>query len=189
MIQDEQQEREQDKKKKKQELAERNASELSDYYDDYGRYYNLDLSKGKPVYGIPCGVGNSDYGFIVKGTGFEDLNNHEQFPSVHALVYNFLIRDTHITKESYPQYMKTCSFNHELDYGHVYRYMLILIDLLNPTGETVLRLNLIGDPDELTAAVDILTVFERLVRTRGVLTSLKNRMLKDKIVAGTNYDS
>ena len=165
MIQDEQQEREQDKKKKKQELAERNASELSDYYDDYGRYYNLDLSKGKPVYGIPCGVGNSDYGFIVKGTGFEDLNNHEQFPSVHALVYNFLIRDTHITKESYPQYMKTCSFNHELAYGHVYRYMLILIDLLNPTGETVLRLNLIGDPDELTAAVDILNEFQHFGHT------------------------
>ena len=43
--------------------------------------------------------------------------------------------------------------------------MLILIDLLNPTGETVLRLNLIGDPDELTAAVDILNEFQHFGHT------------------------
>jgi superfamily II DNA helicase RecQ len=127
------------------------------------------------VYGIPCGVGNSDYGFIVKGTGHEDVNNREPFPSVHALVYNFLIRDSHITREAYPQYMKNHPFNHELDYGHVYRLIMILIDLLNPVGVTELRLNVIGDRDELTAAVDILNeylaVFGRL--TKSQLCSVK----------------
>lgn len=86
------------------------------------------------------------------------------------MIYNFLIRDSHIVKSAYPQYMKNSSFNHELDYGHIYRYIMILVDLLKPEGETVLRLNLIGDPDELTAAVDILNeylgVFCRLTRSQ-----------------------
>ena len=138
-------------------------------YDNYDRYINLDLSKGNVVRGIPCGVGNGDYGFEVKGTGKEDVNNHDLLPSVHALVYNFLIRDSHITRDSYPQYMKNHSFNHELDYGHVYRLIMILLDLLKPKGETVLHLSFAGDRDELTAAVDILNqylgVFGRLSRT------------------------
>lgn len=159
-----------DKKEKDQERAERLARELNTDLDDYERYYNLDLSKGKVVYGIPCGVGKSDYGFIVKGTGFEDINNRDLFPSVQALIYNFLIRDSHISKEAYPQYIKNGDFHHELDYGHVFRYMMILLDLLKPEGETILRLNLIGDQEELFAAVDILNeylgVFCRLTKSR-----------------------
>lgn len=161
----------QEKKKKEQEqkLAEEQASGLSIDYDNYDRYINLDLSQGSLVRGVPCGVGNGDFGFIVKGTGYEDLNNHVPFPSVHALVYNFLIRDSHITKEAYPQYMKNHPFNHELNYGHVYRYIMILLDLLKQEGETVLKLNILGDKDEVTAAQEILNeylaVFGRLTRS------------------------
>ncbi len=156
-------------KRKEQEEAERKAAELKVNLDDYNRYYNLDLTKGTVVYGVPCGVGNSDYGFTVKGTDHWNKELNHVFPSVHALVYNFLIRDTHISKDAYPQYMKNHSFNHELDYGHVYRYMMILIDLLKPEGKTLLRLKLDGDPDELKAAVDMLNeylgVFSRLTKS------------------------
>mgnify|MGYP002513869768 CR=1 FL=1 len=93
-------------------------------------------------------------GFIVKGTGTEDVNNTEPYPTLHALVYNFLIRDSNIKRENYPEYMKTQFFNHELDYGRVYRFMMILLDLLQPTGHTELRLKVIGDKDELKAAVE-----------------------------------
>ena len=167
----------QDEQRKEQERVEQQAGELSVDYDDYERYYNLDLSEGKPVYGIPCGVGNSDYGFIVKGTGHEDLNNHDYYPSVHAMVYNFLIRDTHISKDAYPQYMKNNTFNHELDYGRIYRYIMILIDLLKPEGETLLRLNHLGDPDELKAAIDILNeylgVFSRLTKSKSCMLKVE----------------
>lgn len=169
-------------------------------YDDYGRYVNLDFSKGSVIRGIPCGVGNNDFGFIVKGTGQENVNDHGIFPSVHALVYNFLLRDSHITKDAYPEYMKKNQFNHELDYGNVYRLIMILIDLLEPEGETILRLNLIGDRDELTAAVDILNeylgVFGRLTRSKissvKVVSDVKGKTIS---VIGTadyyveNYDS
>lgn len=137
-------------------------------HDDYQRYLNLDLSKGKVVRGIPCGVGDSDYGFIVKGTGNENTNSDKTYSSLQALIYNFLIRDSHIQRENYPQYMYTHFFNHELDYGHVYRYMMILLDLLKPTGKTKLRLNILEDRDEVQAAVDILneylSVFSRLIK-------------------------
>ncbi len=153
-----------------QEEIERQADELNVNYEDYDRYYNLDLSDGKPMYGIPCGVGSSDYGFIVRGTGHEDLNVQERFPSVQAIVYNFLIRNSHITKDSYPQYMKNHFFNRDLDYGHIFRYMMILIDLLNPSGETVLKLNLLGDKDELQVAIEILNeylaLFSRLTKSK-----------------------
>ena len=156
------------KAREDQKILDSKAGNLNLDYDDYERYMNLDLAKGDIVRGIPCGVGDSDYGFIVKGTGTEDVNKNELYPSLHALVYNFLIRDSHIKRENYPQYMKTHFFNHELDYGRVYRYMMILLDLLNPTGKTVLRLNILGDKDEVTAAVDILNeylaVFSRLIK-------------------------
>lgn len=162
----------QKKKKKEQEQknAEEQAGSLGIDYDNYDRYINLDLSAGSVVRGIPCGVGNGDFGFIVKGTGQEDLNKHDSFPSVHALVYNFLVRDSHITKDAYPQYMKNHLFDHELNYGHVYRFMMILLDLLKPEGKTELRLNIIGDKDELTVATDILNeylaVFGRLTKSQ-----------------------
>lgn len=156
------------KAREDQKILDSKASNLNSDYDDYERYMNLDLAKGDIVRGIPCGVGDSDYGFIVKGTGTEDINKNELYPCLHALVYNFLIRDSHIKRENYPQYMKTHFFNHELDYGRVYRYMMILLDLLNPTGKTVLSLNILGDKDEVTAAVDILNeylaLFSRLIK-------------------------
>ena len=156
-------------KEQAQKKVEQQAGDLSIDYDNYDRYINLDLSTGSIARGIPCGVGNGDFGFIVKGTGHEDLNNHDPFPSVHAIVYNFLVRDSHITKDAYPQYMKNHNFNHELNYGHVYRYMMILLDLLKPEGETVLKLNILGNKDEVIAAQDILNeylaVFGRLTKS------------------------
>lgn len=175
-VKKEQAQNQEKKKEQEQKNAEEQAGSLSIDYDNYDRYINLDLSAGSLVRGIPCGVGNGDFGFIVKGTGQEDLNKHVSFPSVHALVYNFLVRNSHITKDAYPQYMKNHLFNHELNYGHVYRFMMILLDLLKPEGKTELRLSIIGDKDELRAAADILNeylaVFGRLTRTQICLVSV-----------------
>lgn len=157
-----------DEVEKREEFLRDSVGGLDIDRENYDRYMNLDQSKGRLVRGIPCGVGDFDYGFVVRGTGTEDLNNKEPYPSLHAIVYNFLIRDSHIQRENYPQYMKTHFFNHELNYGHVYRYMMILLDLLEPRGETRLRLNVKGDIDEFNAAVDILNeylaVFGRLIK-------------------------
>ena len=143
-------------------------------YDNYNRYENIDLAKGPILWGIPCGVGNSDFGFSIKGAGrpFKNANpyNDEPYPVAQALTYNFLVRNTHITKDAFPQYMKEHSFNHELNYGYIYRYIMMLLELLHPTGETIVTLNPLGDKDELSAAVNILNqylgVFGRLTRTK-----------------------
>lgn len=159
------------KLKEREEIQQEKEGKDSNFtfdFNDYRRYMNLDLSKGEIVRGIPCGVGDDDFGFIVRGTGMENVNEHRLYPSLHALVYNFLIRDSHIRRENYPEYMRTHFFNHELSYGRVYRYMMILLDLLKPEGKTVLRLHNIGDEDELEAAQDILneylSVFSRLIK-------------------------
>ena len=148
-------------------------------YEDYNRHMNIDLSRGPVLWGIPCGVGNTDYGFTIEGAGrpARQANPYDDdpYPVAQALTYNFLIRNTHITKDAYPQYMRTHFFNHELNYGHVYRYMMMLLELLEPTGESVVALNILGDKDELYAAVDILNqylgVFGRLTKTK--LCSIK----------------
>ena len=167
--QDAQLELKEQQKKEKDEILKRSSSQLIVDTDNYERYMNLDLSKGEIVRGLPCGVGNHDHGFEIVGIGRQDINNNDPYPSLVALVYNFLIRDTHITREAYPQYMKKGAFNHELDYGHVYRFMMLLIEMVEKPGENVVRLNVIGDKDELKAAVDILNeylgVFGRLTKS------------------------
>lgn len=189
-----------EEEKRKEETLLQNTGDYGIDYNDYSRYMNLDLAKGEVVRGIPCGVGDSDYGFIVKGTGTEDLNRTEPYPSLLAIVYNFLIRDSHIERENYPQYMKTHFFNHELNYGRVYRYMMILLDLVKPEGVTSLRLNILGDRDEVLAAADILNeylaVFARLIKVKICQLEIIEDKLGKSISAETkadycvkNYDS
>ena len=161
------------KEKVHNEIIRKAVGNLNTDYDDYSRYLNIDLSKGSIVRGIPCGVGNSDYGFKIIGVGRPERNanpyDEEPYPIAQALVFNFLIRNTHITKDAYPEYMRTHQFNHELNYGHVYRYMMMLLEMLNPAGETVVGLHILGDKDEMQAAEDILNqylaVFGRLTKT------------------------
>lgn len=160
-------------RQRNEEEALEKVSEILDVnYDDYSRYLNVDLSHGPTVRGIPCGVGSSDYGFEIKGVGRPQRNanpyDEEPYPAAQALVYNFLVRNTHITRDAYPTYMRTHHFQHELDYGHVYRYMMMLLEMLQPSGKTLVNLQVLGDQDELVAAVDILNeylaVFSRLIR-------------------------
>lgn len=154
-------------------IAEKAAESINTDYEDYNRYLNVDLSKRKKlVLGIPCGVGNSDFGFEIRGAGrtFSNINSYDEepYPTLLALVYNFLVRNTHITRDAYPEYMRTHHFDHELDYGHIYRFIMILLELVHPSGETRLHLNVLGDKMEFIAAVDILNeylaVFGRLIR-------------------------
>lgn len=156
-------------KSQETDVSDKVLSGKNDSDESFNRFLNLDLSKGSKRCGIPCGVGNYDYGFDIIGAGREDINNDDPYPSLHAVVYNFMIRNTRITKETYPQYMKNHSFYHEPDFGHIYRFIMILIELLKPSGETLLRLNVIGDKLELDVAAEILneylTVFGRLMKT------------------------
>lgn len=103
-------------------------------------------------------------------------------------------------RPSHPQYMKTHFFNHELNYGRVYRYMMILLDLVKPDGVTSLRLNILGDRDEVLAAADILNeylaVFARLIKVKICQIEIIEDKLGKSISAETkadycvkNYDS
>lgn len=159
-----------------------NESEVSTYkkrvvdlgtdLEDYERYINLD-SKNETIAKIPCGVGNADYGFALVGTA------KETYSDLQSVVYNFLIRSTHIDSEFYPQYIRNGSFSHELDYAHIYRYMMLLLDMMKPTGTTTLSLNLIGDEEEFKTAQDILNnylaIFARLMKVEpSSITVLQN---------------
>lgn len=154
--------------------------------DNYERYINLD-GKNDSVSIIPCGVGNADYGFRLIGV------DEKEYSDLQAVVYNFLIRSTHIDKEFYPQYIREGFFSHELDYGHVYRYIMLLLEMMKPNGETKILLNLIGDEEEFKAAQDILNIylglFARLMRTTpsSISVELNNKAKSISVTESADY--
>ncbi len=139
-------------------------SEQIDYYTNV----RLDKVKGK-IY-IPCGVGNTDNGFYICGIEEKDCS---AAPTVFALVYNYLTRNSCITPEDYPHYLSTVSTTFQLNYQHVFRLMMIILQLIkNGIIRSKLDLNYAGKDEELNIAIaiinDYVARFSRLMRVKKI---------------------
>ena len=140
-------------------------SEQVDYYTNV----HLDKVKGK-IY-IPCGVGNTDNGFYICGICEKECS---AAPTVFALVYNYLIRNSCITPEDYPHYLNTVSTTFQLNYQHVFRLMMIILQLIK-NGVVGRKLDLLytGKDEELDIAIaiinDYVARFSRLMRVRKIV--------------------
>lgn len=140
-------------------------SEQMDYYTNV----HMDKVKGKIC--IPCGVGNTDNGFYICGIIEKECS---VAPTVFALVYNFLIRNSCITPEDYPRYLNTVHTTFQLNYQHVFRLMMIILQLIK-NGVVGRKLDLLftGKDEELDIAIAILNDyvarFSRLMRVRKIV--------------------
>lgn len=140
-------------------------SEQIDYYT------NVHLNKVKGKIFVPCGVGNTDNGFYICGISEKD---YSEAPTVFALVYNYLIRNSCITPEDYPHYLNTLSTTFQLNYQHVFRLMIIILQLIK-NGVVGKKLDLIytGKDEELDIAVaiinDYVARFSRLMRVKKIV--------------------
>lgn len=139
-----------------------NRSDLVDYYTNV----HLDKVKGKIF--IPCGVGNTDNGFYICGINEVECSSA---PTVFALVYNYLTRNSCITSEDYPHYLNSVSTTYQLNYQNVYRLMIIILQLIkNGAVSRKLNIKYDGKDEELNIAIAILNDyvarFSRIMRNQ-----------------------
>lgn len=140
-------------------------SEQVDYYTNV----RLDKVKGKIF--IPCGVGNTDNGFYICGISEKDCSTA---PTVFALVYNYLVRNSCITPEDYPHYLNTISTTFQLNYQHIFRLMMVILQMIkNGVVGRKLDLSYVGKAEELDVAIaiinDYVARFSRLMRVKKVV--------------------
>ncbi|HJJ89244.1 MAG TPA: helicase-related protein [Methanocorpusculum sp.] len=140
-------------------------SEQVDYYTNV----RLDKTQGK-IY-IPCGVGNTDNGFYICGITEKECSDA---PTVFALVYNYLIRNSCITPEDYPHYLNNVTTTFQVNYQHVFRLMMIVLQLIkNGVVGRKIALTYGGKDEELNIAIaiinDYVTRFSRLMRVKPIV--------------------
>lgn len=146
--------------------SEPTAIDFTDKADQVDYYTNVHLDKIQGKIFIPCGVGNTDNGFYI--CGIDEIHCSEA-PTVFALVYNFLVRNSCITPEDYPHYLNTISTTFQINYQRVFRLMMIILQLIK-NGMVGRKLDILysGKDEELDIAIAIINDytarFSRLMR-------------------------
>lgn len=136
--------------------------------EDY--YINVDLPKDIDGIFVPCGIGNSDYGFIIKGaiSNF-DTKNYDLENNVYALIYNFFVRNSCISPEEIQNYIKLDSKTH-INYRNIFRLIIIILQMIKRkfavTGNCVCVS--FENREELKIAVNVInhyaTFFSRITK-------------------------
>ena len=148
------------------ELPEPTPIDFTDKSDQLDYYLNVSLDKVKGKIYIPCGVGNTDNGFYICGINEKD---YSEAPTLFALVYNYLTRNSCIKPEDYPHFLNTIATTYQLNYQNVFRLMMIILQLIK-NGVVRRKLDLIyaGKNEELDIAIaiinDYVARFSRLMR-------------------------
>ena len=139
---------------------------------------------------IPCGVGNNDFGFKIIGINKCENCKHK-YSDVFAIIYNYLLRNSHISRDDYPTYFKEKEFLYEIDYRNVFQYEIIFLQMIknNYLENNSLLLNTC-DVEEADIAIKIInnyiSLFCRLMNREPVHISLKKG--KTKISLGKKSD-
>lgn len=146
--------------------------------DDY--YTNVQLSKVKDKIYIPCGVGNTDNGFYI--CGIKEVF-YSSAPTVFALVYNYLMRNSCITSDDYPHYLDTINTPFQLNYQRIFRLMIIILQLIkNGVTGSKLDFNYDGKTEELSIAIaiinDYVARFSRLMRVEKIVLKITEQSKK-----------
>ena len=149
----------------------------SDKSEQVGYYTNVRLNKVRGKIFIPCGVGNTDNGFYICGISEKDCSTA---PTVFALVYNYLLRNSCITPEDYPHYLNTVSTTFQLNYQHIFRLIMIILQLIkNDAVGKKLNLSYTGKKEELVIAIaiinDYVARFSRIMRVKAIVLEMDSR--------------
>lgn len=134
--------------------------------DDFGCFINPVHLASKGTL-IPCGVGNTDNGFVIHGISPTKPSKHPYGP-ILAVIYNFLIRNTKLTDDDIPQAIREIQGTYVTDFRMVFRYEVIIISAIRcglaPNGLLNLRpLDYVGEFRLAIKSINIyLGVFCRL---------------------------
>ncbi len=126
-------------------------------------FYNVAVKKVKDTITIPCGIGEKDFGFTIHGIRETDRCTHPN-ATVYALVYNYLIRSTHILPENAPSFFPEKQSESGHEYQRVYRLAIILLQMLknNLISEERVHISYESDTTELQEAVELINSYAYL---------------------------
>lgn len=147
---------------KKEERSEpQGALQNRDDYDDY--YTNPTIEERSDRIYIPCGIGNTDKGFFIYGIKKSLICTHKD-ANVYALIYNFLVRDSKITDDDIPHYIRNIESTYELDYRSIFRLAIVLLQMVknNYMTDAGLDLDFEGDKECLKFAVGMINDYAAL---------------------------
>lgn len=135
--------------------------DMRDEYDTY--YVNAKLNKSQDRIYVPCGVGNSDYGFFIHGLNKVYKCNHP-YANVYALVYNYMVRNSKIKDEDKPHVLKKEETLFDIDYKNVFRYAIIILQMVknNCLKNDSIEMNFVGVKDEIKLAVKMINHYSAL---------------------------
>ncbi len=136
---------------------------------------------------IPCGVGNTDNGFLILGIKKTLLCNHPS-ANIYALVYNYFIRSTRISDKDIPRYIQEMDSPYELDYRSIFRMAMIVLELIhhNVVSDNLLKVTVREKEacESLNAAVGMINHYAALFCRLSHLTAepLKVQFVKNGIL-------
>ncbi|MFS0876442.1 DEAD/DEAH box helicase [Solibacillus isronensis] len=135
--------------------------DMRDEYDTY--YINAKINKSQDRIYVPCGVGNSDYGFFIYGINKVDKCSHP-YANVYALVYNYLVRNSKIKEEDKPHVLKKEEILFNIDYKNVFRYSIIILQMVknNRLKNETIEMDFVGVKDEIMLAVKMINHYSAL---------------------------
>lgn len=137
----------------------------------YTNYVNVQVQKEKDNICIPCGVGNTDFGFRIFGIPEVERCNHP-YANIYALIYNYLIRSTTINPKDLPRFFRNQNQAFALDYKRVYRLAIIFLQMVknNMISGNSLSMTYTGAEREAYSAVELINsyafLFSKLAKVR-----------------------
>ena len=141
-------------------------------------YVNPQLEERADRIYVPCGIGNTDRGFFIYGIQ-RTTRCKAKNGNVFALVYNYLIRNSVITDDDIPRYVRKIESIYDIDYRSVFRLAIVLLQLIRNDymKEYTLTLAYRGEKENLKYAVGLINhyaaIFSRLIHIDTVELNLK----------------
>ena len=129
--------------------------------DNY--YLNPSLDEREDRIYIPCGIGNSDKGFFIFGIKKAKLCLHK-YADIYALVYNYLTRNSRMSPDEFPQFLRMKDRTYQIDYRPIYRLAIILLQFVrhNYVNQNQLKINYAENRDDLETAYKMICNYAEL---------------------------
>ncbi|WP_294411279.1 DEAD/DEAH box helicase [uncultured Ruminococcus sp.] len=153
-------EEEQQAKEKAKRLSPDSRLKTKEDYNDY--YINPSYNKSNDYIYVPCGFGGSDNGFFIYGIQ-KKLSCTHRDANVYALVYNYLIRNSTITENDIPTFLKNIDSVYEIDFQSVFRLAITLLLLIRHNYiSDIISLHYTEDKESLSYAVKMINHYAAL---------------------------
>ena len=138
---------------------------------NYSNYVNVQAKKERDIICIPCGVGNTDFGFRIFGITEVDRCEHP-YANIYALTYNYLIRSSTINPKELPRFFRNQNQAFSLDYKRVFRLAIIILQMIknNKISGSSVSMIYSGADREAYSAVELINsyacLFSKLAKVR-----------------------